>query len=171
MAKFDTESLMTNILAIMTANLNPKIAAIEAEKIAAGAPATGLKPVDATIGADGTPNGYFEQTWSDKIININPAIFYGIESIQAQGMGPATMEKYGVFIEVVLVDNGQDSFTKNRIHRYARALKEVFEESFAGLQSAAQIKIETVRPVSFRLDLNTSEEIKVGGISLTIALA
>jgi hypothetical protein len=171
MAKFDTEDLLTNVLAIMTANLNTKIAAIEAEKVARGFVATGLLPVDATIGADGTPNGYFEQTWSDKILNINPAIFYGIENIQAQGAGPATMERYTVFVEVVLVDSGMDALTKNRIHRYARALKEVFEENYDKLNSAAQIKIETVRPVSFKLDLNSSEEIKVGGISLTTSLA
>lgn len=171
MARFDTENLMTNVLAIMTANLNAKIAAIEAEKIAGGAPATNLQPVDNTIGADGTPNGYFEQTWSDKILNINPAIFYGLENITATSIGPATAERYSIFIEVVLVDSGMDNLTKYRIHRYSRALKEIFEENYASLMSAAQIKIETVRPISFKLDLNSSEEIKVGGISLTTALA
>lgn len=171
MPKYDTETLMKEVLSIMTTNLNTKIASIEAEKIAAGFPTTGLKPVDATIGADGTPNGYFEQTWSDKILNIDPAIFYGIEETAATGIGPMTEQRFKLFVEVVLVDSGQDDLTKNRVHRYARALKEIFEENYDRLSFGNQIKIETIRPISLKLDLDTSEVLKVGGVSITTAIA
>lgn len=164
MAKYDTESLLADVKAVLVANLNTKIAAIEAEKIASGAPATGLLSVDAN-------NGYFEQSWSDKILNINPAIFFGIEDIKAQGVGPSTIETYRIFVEVILIDSGQDALAKNRIHRYARALKEVFEEKFDQFNNGVKIKVETVRPASFKLDENSSEEMKVGGVSILTAIA
>lgn len=164
MTKYDVENLLVDVKALLVANLNTKLAAIEAEKVAQGLPATGLLPVDVA-------KGYFEQSWSDDILNINPAIFFGIEDVQAVGNGPATEERYKIFVEVVVLDSGQDRLTKNRIHRYARALKEVFEENWDSLGGGCKIKVETVRPISFKLDLNTSEEVKVGGVSLTTALA
>jgi hypothetical protein len=164
MTTYDAENLLFDIKGILTSNLNTKIAAIEAEKIGAGFVSTNLAPVD-------TMKGYFEQSWSDAMLNINPAIFYGIEETTAEGQGPATKELYKIFVEIVLVDNGMDTLTKNRIHRYARAIKEVFQENYDRLPPAGKIKIETVRPTSFKLDLNSSEEVKVGGVSLTVAIA
>ena len=161
--KYDIESLLLDVKAILVANLNTRVAAIEAEKIAAGAITTGILPVD-------TSKGYFEQSWSDAILNINPAIFYGIENVTAKGDRSATIEEIKVFVEIILLDSGQDGKAKNQIHRYTRAIKEVFEENWDKLKNRSPIKIETVRPVSFRLDLNSSEEIKVGGVSLTVGL-
>lgn len=162
--KYDCESLLANIKSILVANLNTKIAAVEAEKIAQGFAATGLASIDTT-------NGYFEQNWSDKILNINPAIFFGVEDIKTEGIGPGTKKIYKIFIEVILVDSGMDALAKNRIHRYARAIEDVLQENYDKLSSSSQIKIETVVPISFKVDLNSSEEIKVGGVSLTTVLA
>lgn len=165
MPRFDAESLMANVKSVLVTNLNLKLAAIEAEKIAAGFPVTNLKSVDPD-------KGYFEQTWSDEIQNIDPAIFYGIEEISAEGIGPATKEAFKIFVEIILIDSGQDSLTKNRIHRYARAIKEVFEENYDQVSSFGnKIKIETIRPTSLKLDLDTSETLKVGGVSITTAIA
>lgn len=171
MTKYDIEDLIADVKRILLANLNTKIAAVEAEKIARGAPATGLLPVDQTIGPDGMPVGYFEQNWSDKNFNVSPAIFYGIEDAAATGVGPYTQETIKLFVEIVLVDSGQDNLGKLRIHRYTRAIKEVFEENFDKFGSSSKIKVETIRPLSFKLDLNTTEEVKVGGVQLTTALA
>lgn len=164
MARYDSENLMYDIKALLVAQLNTKIAAIEAEKIAAGFPTTGLAAIDTT-------NGYFEQSFSDEILNINPALFYGIEEVKADGIGPATVERFKIWVEIILIDGGMDQLTKNRVHRYARALKEVFEENWdTALTNASKIKIETVRPLSFKLDLNSSEMVKVCGLSIITAL-
>lgn len=165
MPKYDAESLMSDVRALLVAKLNTKIAAIEAEKIAAGFPATGITAVD-------TSAGYFEQSWSDAILNINPALFFGIEEISAEGVGPATGETFHIWVDILVLDNGQDALTKNRVHRYSRALREVFEENWdTALSSASKIKIETVRPLSFKLNLNSSETYKVGGVSIITAIA
>lgn len=165
--QYDTEDLLDDILSIMTKDsdgLNEYIAAIEAEKIAKSKGLTpGLKPVSKT-------KGYFQQTWSDKIRNIDPAIFYGIEDVSALDGGQVTAQTYKVFVEVVLVDSGMTNDTHRRIARYSRALKQLFEDKFDMGKNSSKIKIETIRPIAFRLELDSSEEIKVGGVSLTITI-
>ncbi len=166
MAKYDAEDLLDTILEIMTTGgaLNAKIAAVEAEKTAASKGVTGgLASIAST--------SYFLQTWSDKILNANPAIFYGIEdTLSNDGGGGVVAKTYKVFVEVVLVDNGMTNDCHKRINRYARALEELFAANFAPAIAAAKVKIDSVRPISFKLELDSSEEIKVGGVSLTITL-
>ena len=161
---YNIENLLADIKAILVSDLNANIAVVEAEKVGQGLPATNLSPVDTT-------NGYFEQNWSDAMLNINPAIFFGVEEIQAEGAGPVTKEYYKVFIEVVVVDRQTDTLMKNRIHRYAEAIRRTMQNNYDQIPSASKIKIETVRPISFKLDLNTSEEIRVGGVTIITALA
>lgn len=161
---FDGEDLLDSVLSMVQTGISAKLTAIEAEKIAKGKGVSGGLPVPEA-------SAYTRQTWSNNILNHSPAIFYGIENVQAEGVGPATMEKFTVFVEVVMVDSGMDTDTSSRIMRYSRALKEIFQEGFAEVAETGRIKIETVRPVSFKLDQDSSEEIKVGGVSLTVALA
>lgn len=164
-AKFDTEDLMNSILAVMTTNdaLNVKIAEIEAEK---AAKSQSLSPVLKTIAAD----SYYLQTWSDKILNTNPAILYGIEDVSGVENAGGFAKTYKIFVEIVLVDSGNQNDTHKRIARYARALEELFQKARLPEVPAAQIKVESVRPISFKLELDSDEEIKVGGISLNVTL-
>lgn len=163
--KYDSEDMLDTILDIMTGStaLNTKITAIEAEKIAAS---KALTPTLATIAA----GSYYVQTWTDKILNTNPAIFYGIEDVSSVDGGGAVAKTYKVFIEIVLTDNGMTNDAWKRISRYARALEELFSSAFAPSILSGTVKIESVRPISFKLELDSSEEIKVGGISLSITL-
>lgn len=163
MAKYDGEDLLDSVLEIMTSGLNTKIAAIEAEKVAKG---KGLTPTLASVLAA----SYHEQTWSNKILNSSPAIFYGIEDCQVSENGPAVAKTYKVFCEVVMVDNGQTNDMHKRIQRYSRALEELFAEAYAPAIQGSRVKVEQVRPISFKLQLDSDEEIKVGGVSLTITL-
>lgn len=158
---YDIEQLLEDIETLLKATLNNKIAAIEAEKIALGK-GIGLLPVNDAA--------YHQQTWSDKILNRSPAIFYGLEDTQSVGSNSATLDIYKIFVEVVVSDSGMDNFTKNRVHRYSRALKEVFQENFDQFP-CTKTNIETVRPISFKIDIDSSEEIKVGGVSITTVLA
>ncbi len=164
MPKYDIENLLEDVQALLVANLNTQIAAIESEKEAAGKQVVAMTPVDSA--------SYYEQNWSDKILNTNPSIFYGIEQVQAMGAGPATGEVLKVFVEIICVDTQADLFMTKRINRYTRAIKEVFEANYDRLaQGSNKLHIETVRPVSFKLDMDASEEIHVGGVSLITAIA
>ncbi len=163
--KYDSEDLLDTVLSIMTTStaLNTKIGAIEAEKIAAS---KALTPTLATIDS----GSYYVQTWSDKILNTNPSIFYGIEDVQTVDGGGAAAKTYKIFVEIVLVDNGMTNDYWKRIARYSRALEELFLANFAPAVEAGRVKVEQVRPISFKLELDSSEEIKVGGISLSVTL-
>lgn len=160
---FDTEDLCDSIKQLLTDGnaLNNKIAAIEAEKTVKG---KGLTPALESI------SNYFFQSWSDEILNCSPAIFYGVEDISANDGDGAVAKTHKVFIEVVFVDNGQRNDGTSRVMRYARAVEEVINEAFSTVTIPGRIKIETVRPMSFRLSLDSSEEVKVGGVSLTVTL-
>jgi hypothetical protein len=165
-AKFDQEDLLDSVYQIMTdaGALNTKIAAIEAEKIAKG---KGLTPTLASIASD----SYYEQSWSDKILQTNPAIFYGVEDVEAvDGGGGAVAKTYTIFVEIVLVDNGMTNDCHKRIARYARALEELFADAYAPAIAGGKLKVKQVRPFSFKLALDSDEEIKVGGVSITIPL-
>ena len=159
---YDVEMLLDDIEVLLKAKLPAKLIAIEAEKTALGIP-VGLDAID--------PTAYFQQNWSDEILNQAPAIFYGVESIQAESIGPATIEKLKLFVEIIMLDSGMDAYGKRRLNRYSRAIKEVFHENFDQLPWSNKTIVETVRPISFTLDENTSEEMRVGGVSIATAIA
>jgi hypothetical protein len=159
---YDIENLLGDIESLLKQNLNTEIAKIEAEKASQGK-AVGLPGVD--------PNAYYEQSWNDEILNRAPAIFFGIADTDAEGAGPATIEKFKLFIEVVVIDSGMDKFTSRRVHRYSRAVKKVLQDGFANFPVAGKIKIVTVVPASFRLNADSSDNIKVGGVVVTAAIA
>lgn len=159
---YDLECLLDGVEAILKAQLNAQIAAIEAEKIAGGYPATDVQPVDT--------DAYHRQTWSDKILNMAPAIFYGVEDIQTVGLGPATAEEIKIFVEVVTVDSGMDDLGGRRLMRYSRAVKQVLEKNWDKI-APGKCKVSQIRPLNFPVDSNTSEEIKVGGVSVITSIA
>lgn len=162
--KYDAENLLADIKALLVANLNAAIAAVEAEKVSQGLPVTNLLPVDTT-------SGYFVQSWGLRNLNQSPAIWYGVEELKTEGIGPYTKETYKIFVELVLIDTMQDALVNFRTLRYSRALRDVFEKNYDQLPSASQIKIETVHPISFKLDNDSSEEVHICGVSVTTTLA
>ena len=163
--KFDAEDLVNMLYDIMTTGsaLNNQIAAVDAEKTANGQTLTpALSSVDSSA--------YYPQSWTDKILNSSPAIFYGIEDVVTEDGGGVTAKTYKLFVEMVLVDSGQTNDAWKRIARYSRALEELFLANFAPNIEAGNIKISQVRPIAFKTSLDSDEEIKIGGISITIAL-
>lgn len=165
-AKYDAEDLLDTVLGIMTNGdaLNVKIAAIEAEKTAAG---KALSPTLKTVASD----SYHLQTWNEKILQKTPAIFYGIEEVRAEAVADVVAKTYQLFVEIVMVDNGMTNDASKRINRYARALEEVFAAAFEPAVATGKVKIDQVRPMAFKLQVNSNDEVKVGGISLQTSIA
>lgn len=165
MATYDTEDLLDSVLKIMVNGgaLNAKIAAIDAEKVLKG---KSLATAMLAIPDD----GYYEQTWNNKILNNPVGILYGIENVSTFDGGGALGKNYTIFVEVVYTDSGQNNDSNKRIARYSRALEELFIQHLNDVAEIKNIKIESVRPIAFKMQIDDSEEIKVGGISLTITL-
>lgn len=161
--KFDIEDMLDKIKEILQAKLNDRVTAIEGEKTAKG---KGLSGGLLTFEND----AYFRQTWTNEILNRDPAIFYGVEDVAADSVADSVAQRLTLFIEVVLVDSGQTNDIDSRIHRYSRAIKEVLAESFDAISFCSKTKIETVRPVSFKLELDSNDDIKVGGVSVSTTI-
>lgn len=160
----DLEDLLAAVKAVLVSDLNGKIAAIEAQKIADG---NGLTP---TLDPVDTAAGYFLQSWSEGILNISPAVFYGCENVKDVSDGGGVVAKiYTIAVYIILTDNGLTNDYSARVFRYSRAI----EETLKGLDvdGGGYVKIESVLPVSWPSDRDTSEEIKLGGVTLTISLA
>lgn len=164
--KYDAEDLMDTILSILTTDvgggtlaINQAIANVDTEK-------TALVPVLAPIPAD----AFYPQTWSDKVLQNNPGVFYGIEDTTSVDGGGVVAKTYNCFVEVVVIDNGQTNDVWRRVTRYSRAIEELFAKAFAPAVQGSHVKIREIRPMAFKTGLNTSEEIKVGGISLDVTL-
>jgi hypothetical protein len=161
-AKFDSEDLVAMLRSVMETGgaLNAKIAAIEAEKTAAS---KGLTPTLVAVAA------YHEQTWDDSILQKSPCVFYGIEDVATSNQGHAVAKTYQLFAEIVYVDSAQYQDGWKRISRYSRALEELFNEAFADAVGVT-VTVKEIRPMSFKTELNSSDEVKVGGISLSVTL-
>lgn len=167
MALYDVEDLLTDFETILKTKLNDKIAAIAAEKSAKGVPLD-LPAIDV-------PQGIFFQTWDDQILNSSPGILYGLRESQADGSSySVTGERVTLFAEVYFtqpMNEDSDASGTRRILRYMRALKEIVQENFDENELRSKIKVKTLTPLSFRLEGDTSDEIKVGGVEIETALA
>jgi hypothetical protein len=164
--RIDAEDIAKSILDIMThptEGLNAYISAVDAEKTAKGMAFTPALKLVASA-------GYFYQSWNDKILNIDPAIFYGFEDVQAGDAGKGIAKTFKIFVEIVLVDNGMTNDVDRRVLRYSRALEELFADKFDVVNNSSRIKIETVRPMSMKVDFDSSDEVKVGGISISLSV-
>jgi hypothetical protein len=163
----DIEDVLADVLSVMTTGsaLNNKIAEIEAEKVALG---VGLSGGLAAIPS----NGYFLQTWNDRPLNVNPAIFYGVEDDQVNDVGSGGMaqaDTYRIFISAIVIDNGMSNDNVKRVFRYSKALRQLFSSQAAKELQRLNMEISLVKPTGFN-DINTNEPLKVGGIELKVTL-
>ncbi len=164
MSTYDAENLLEAILGVMTSGLNAKVAAIEAEKLADG---KGLTPALAAINSA----AYYAQTWDEKILNSKGAsIFYGIGDVSLVENAGAHAKTYKMFVDVVYVDSDLQKDGYKRILRYSRALEELFAVQFAPAIAGGTVKVEQIYPIGFKLEMDSSDEVKIGGVSLTVTL-
>ena len=156
--KYDLESLFGDIESLLNTNLNAKITAINAEK----SDAVVLKSVGAAA--------YFLQEINGKQINFNPFILYGLEASTSQSVHGHSVEEVIISVIIVLSDQGEDIAISNRMLRYRRCLKEVFEDNFQLISNSNMIKIQSLVPVSFQ-GLNSSESYRAVGVNIKTSIS
>jgi len=155
MAKFDIESLLAEIETFMKDNLNTKLLAIDAEKN----DGIVLKPVDSTA--------YFFQTLNEKVVNLNPFIFYGVDDIDTVSDGPGTLEDITIGVILVLADDAEDDTVARRMLRYNRALKELFADNFDKTTNKVKLSVKAYPPTQFTSEVNSSKPSRAAAITLT----
>lgn len=158
MAKYDTEDFLDNIKAVLIANLNTKLAAIDTAKTQ---DTLSLPQVQTAA--------YAFQGLNEEVINFDPFIIYGVESIATipQLQGSATDITASVVL--VLCENGKDEIDRLML-RYSRALKEVIEENYQSVGKGIKMLVSEFMPISFKF-LNSDDSYKAVGININATIA
>lgn len=156
-AKYDLEVLMSDIQTIMANNLNTKITAINAEK----ADSISLTTVDS--------DSYFFQTMDETTVNKNPFVYYGINEIETDGIGPVVAKNITIGVIIVYADTHQDLLIANYMLRYLRALEETFTDNWNETQSRAKLRVESFAPFQFE-GVNTSNMHRAAAVALRLTM-
>ena len=157
MAKFDLENMVDEVVALVKAQLNTKIAEINAEK----ADSVTLATIEATA--------YSVLSLNNGIMNFDPFVVVYVEDIESQGIGPGTADFITLPVIVVAADMGTDTEIYKRMLRYMRALKEIFEENFQRIEPGNNLIIESVAP-QYITGLNTNKRHRGAGVALKFTM-
>lgn len=157
--KYDIESFLLDVETFIKANLNAKITEINTEK----ADSVTLAPLD-------DDDGYFQQMLDERIININPALWYGVSEFIPQSIQDRVAEGLQVFVLIIVADPKDGTMTR-LMWRYQRALKEIFEEGWDKVSRfAVDLRVSNVLPnaVDLREFIDTSVAHKTMGVILEV---
>jgi hypothetical protein len=154
----DIETVLDDIETFLKANLNTQIAALNTEK----ADSITLD----TVASD----AYILQSLNNTVTNFNPWVFYGIETTKSDGKGPSTAVTYVINVIIALTDNGNDTNIGRRMLRYSRVLKDLFETNWRIISDRLTFTVESLEPISFKLQNNTASYMAVG-VQLETTLA
>lgn len=153
--RYDAESFLRDIETYMKANLNTQINLINAEKADFL-----IDEVDA--------DAYIFQTLDDSVVNYSPCVFYYVENIVSEGIGPHTSEDLAIEVVIILSDT-KDGLLPYKLLRYLRALKDLFNLGFNKVHFNKKLKVESLVPISFALQ-NTTSYVHAIGVRLTTVI-
>lgn len=157
MARSDFEDILDAVKTIMVDNLNTKLLSISSDK----ADSIVLAPIENAA--------YFLQSLDEEIANFDPFVAYGIMDINSKSLGPQTAETIFISVVIVMADNGINDVNR-RMFRYARALKEIYEENWHLVKIGSKIRITRSTVVPFEA-LDSSATYKAVGIEIETSIA
>ena len=154
---YDLESILTDVLAVMTDNLNTKITAINTEK-----------NDSITIGQVSSSSYFLDL--DSKSSNHDPVVLYGIADVQNEAIGPATSKIVTIGVSIIKNDNGINPNIVKQMLRYGRALEEIFQDKFKNKRAWGDFKVDVLPVLSF-LRSDVSQRYKIVGINIITTLA
>lgn len=156
MAKYDLETVLSDISSVVTSNIAAKISAINSEKN----DSITLKDLDS--------NAVAIQSMDGKVLNYNPFLYVGIVNLdgEASPREAATLQKWDVAVLMVLSDEAQDVEIYKKMFRYQRVLQEIFEENFESLSGYSKLKVKSQTPIELAL-VNNSYSHKAIGVMVS----
>lgn len=159
MARYDVESLVNEVKAVLVANLNTRIAAINVEK------------ADAVVLDEINDDAYMIQFRNGTILNFNPFVAIEVAEIGPNSAGPYAAQEVTVNVFVVFEDRNEDVDVASRMYRYMRALKDAFETNGWYLPSGS-VKLEATSLAPITLpSQDGSVSARVAGIALTTVVS
>lgn len=157
MSKFDIECFLDNLEQFLKDNLNDRIAAIDAEKNSGWT----TELVDDAA--------YIFQSLDNMPVNFDPILFYGVSSVESDGINGATGKTYKIEISIIKADS-ESKTTGKKLLRYQRALEEIFEENYFIINNVRpKITITSLQPISFQLQ-NSGDQFKAIGIEIEYSI-
>jgi hypothetical protein len=140
MAVYDLEKLSFDLREICKANIVAKLLAIDTEK------------ADGVTMQSPHASAYFFQALTKAQASQYPCfVFFGMDDPISDGLGPMSVEEVELFFIVMLKDTAENEVYLQRMLRYSRALKEIFQENFNNTPWKNKLKITSVAPVSFQI--------------------
>jgi len=158
MPKYDTEDFLDNVKAVLVANLNTKLTAIDAAKTQ---DTLSLPQVAAAA--------YAFQGLNEEVINFDPFIVYGVESIVTIPQLQGSANDVTVSVVLALCENGKNEIDRLML-RYSRAMKEVIEENYQSVGKGMKMVVSEFMPISFKF-LNSDDNYKAVGININATIA
>ncbi len=137
-ARYDIEELLRDLLEVCKANLNTKLAALDAEK---NDGITLLTVPDEAY--------FFQSLEKARAAPYNAFVFWGLDDPTPDGHGPYTLENLGIFFIVVVRDTAETENYLFRLMRYSRAMKEIFEQNFSKNRGRVKLSVQNLSPVGF----------------------
>ncbi len=154
--KYDIENLLDGIKDLLVSKLNTKMTEID-----------GLKNDGLTM-RQVNSLAYAFQGMNEKVMNFNPYIVYGVESIDTiESIGGSAIDVTSSVV-LVLSESGVANIDRLMI-RYSRALKEVIEENYQSVGKGIKMTVNQFMPISFKLNSDDTVYKAVGiNINATI---
>lgn len=155
--KIDAETYLVRIHDHLKAQLNLKIAEINAEK------------ADAITLASVSDDAYFLQSLNEKIANYDPYVLIALDDAPSVGIGPSTIKQLTFTACMIVADNPIDLQMGIRMLRYGRCLEEIFEEGFAKIIQSANFRINSLVPIALT-SINSNDPYRAVGVEIVAAL-
>lgn len=140
-AKYDTESLITELVALLQANLNPKIDALNAEKAD-----------DAPIYQVPNEAYFFQDINHERAPAYSVILFYGLEDPKTTTEGPHVMEDHTLHFIICVKETAETSAFTTKLLRYTRAVQEVFQDGWINNRNRCKLAISAISPTKFSAD-------------------
>jgi len=156
MARYDIETLITDLSTLFTTNMTAKINAINSEKN------------DSIVLKDLPTGGVILQSMDGKIANYNPFLYIGVVDLQGEDIPNASrsLQRADVAVLFVLADEAQDSEIWKRLFRYQRVIREIIEEKFDSMSGQLNLKVKSQVPIELAL-VNNSYSHKAIGVTVS----
>ena len=156
--RYDVETFMEELEALLKANLNTYISEMNADK-------EGPDLLNINDSA------YYIQTLNDAVVNYDDFVFVFEDGVSTNGTGPDNLDTYTVIACVVSnFGNEQIKYAHKKMFRFREILKRILQDKQGSIGRPASIKVSSLSPFAVSL-LNRSEPQMGVGVSLEVSFA
>ena len=147
---FDVEGIIEGIIEVYQAELNAKIASVDAQKDT---------PLMKEIPQDG-----YTTDLNESVSNFDPFVIVSEVSNDVESQGQSSSETVTISVVVIAEDSGETPMYRTML-RYRRCLKEVANDNWKKLHNELRFKLKSLSPIALT-NLDSSANYKAIGIVL-----